>query len=143
MGAGVVHGVTYGVAAASTAVLKGISNGLVHYATGVNPLSVDESEEELVPDEPLRPHAAQSAQSSSRSRGWWAFPAKEKQQPFKDPAAYNGTGQFAINIEDDAPAAAAAALMRPPSRPVAQRDLRHARATLDADPSLPRKRGGR
>ena len=40
LGAGAVHAITYIGAAGATAVVKGVANGLSHFATGVNPLSV-------------------------------------------------------------------------------------------------------
>ena len=152
MGAGIVHGVTYGVAAASTAVAKGLANGLVHYATGVNPLSVPDDEEELVPDrseEPLRPFPKAKAQpQSSGSHFPWPFSKNQpeeaaKPKPFVDAASYNGTGEHAFYIgssEDEAPGPAAAA--RRPRNRLAQRDVRLAQETLTAYPDLGRRRRG-
>ena len=46
LGAGVVHGITYMGAAGATAVVKGVANGLSHFATGANPLAVADSDDE-------------------------------------------------------------------------------------------------
>ena len=139
LGAGAVHAVTYIGAAGATAVVKGIANGLSHYATGVNPLSVPDDDEEE-PDqsaEPLRPFPKAKAQAKSKPSPH-PFPAPAR--PFVDIRPYNG-GVFDVSSEEEAPGAAAAA-RRPRNRGgLANRDLRFARETLAADPNLGRRRG--
>ena len=137
LGAGAVHAVTYIGAAGATAVVKGIANGLSHYATGVNPLSVPDNDEEE-PDrsaEPLRPFPEAKAQARSSPH---PFPAPARQ--FVPVAPYSGR-VFDVSSEEEAPAPAAAA-RRPRNRGgLANRDLRFARETLAADPGLGRRRG--
>ena len=136
LGAGAVHAVTYIGAAGATAVVKGVVNGLSHFATGVNPLSVpDDNEEE--PDrsaEPLRPFPKAKAKAKAKSSPH-PYPA-----PFVPVAPYNG-GVFDVSSEEEAPGPAAAA-RRPRNRGgLANRDLEFARRTLAADPGLGRRRG--
>ena len=137
LGAGAVHAVTYIGAAGATAVVKSIANGLFHYATGVNPLSVPDDDEEE-PDqsaEPLRPFPKAKAKSKPSPH---PFPAPAR--PFVDIRPYNG-GVFDVSSEEEAPGPAAAA-RRPRNRGgLANRDLKFARETLAADPTLGRRRG--
>ena len=128
VGAGVVHGLTYGVAAGSAAVAKGVFRGLAHFATGTNPLSVDDydDDEELIPDEPLR--VLPRAKAQSRSSG-----SQESMSPYPYPfdvAPYNGTGAYAISINDEVEAPAAAAAAAIPRNRLAQRDTQLARDTM-------------
>ena len=134
-------------ATGATAVVKGVANGLSHFATGVNPLSVPYNDEDEIDQspEPLKPLPKAKAQASS----FWggssgsqekpkphAFPAR----PFMDVRPYNG-GVFDVSSEEEAPGPAAAA-RRPRNRGgLANRDLRFARETVDADPHLGRRRG--
>ena len=96
-------------------------------------------DEEPETEEPLRPQAKPSrTQGGSSGSGDRPNPHPFPARPFVDAAPYNGTGAHAIDLTG--PDAAA---LRPPSRPVAQRDLRFARETLAATGDLPRKRNGR
>ena len=137
LGAGAVHAVTYIGAAGATAVVKGIANGLSHYATGVNPLSVpDDAEEE--PDqsaEPLRPFPKAKAKTKAKSSPH-PYPA-----PFVPVEHWNGGVFDVASSEEEAPGPVAAA-RRPRNRGgLANRDVKFAQATLAADPTLGRRRG--
>ena len=150
LGAGVVHGITYMGAAGATAVVKGIANGLSHFATGVNPLAAADDDEEEIDQEPLKPFPKAKAQAKSSYGGSsgsqekpkpYAFPA----QPFVDVRPFNG-GVFDVNSsEDEARPAAAAAAAAAPAAPrrsrLAKRDVKFAQETVDADPHLGRRRG--
>ena len=131
-------------AAGATAVVKGIANGLTHFATGVNPLAAADDEEEI-DQEPLKPFPKAKAQAKSSYGGSsgsqekskpHAFPAR----PFMDVRPYNG-GVFDVSSEEEAPGPAAAARRPRNRRGLANRDLRFARETVDADPHLGRRRG--
>ena len=141
MGAAVIHGIGYVAGVGTAAVLKGGFRALKHLASGRNPNDIIEGEESET-EEPLRPYAR--PKERAKPSGWGGssgsgdrpiahpFPAR----PFVDVAPYNGTGAHAIDLTGpDA--------LRPPSRPVAQRDTRLARETLAAMGNLPRRRNGR
>ena len=62
LGAGVIHSLAYGAAVGTTAVVKGGFRALQHLATGTNPLSIpDAEEEEERSPEPLRVHPTAKA----------------------------------------------------------------------------------
>ena len=149
LGAGVVHALAYGAGVASAAVVKGGFRAVKHLATGTNPLSVadDEEEEERSP-EPMQAHPKAKAQPKSSS--WWGGSngSQDKPSPHPYPAlwsheavsAYNGVHE--VSSEEEAPGPVAAA-RRPRNRGgLANRDLRFARETLAADPTLGRRRRG-
>ena len=145
--AGVVHALAYGTAVASAAVVKGGFRAAKHLATG-NPLSVDDEEEEERSPEPMQAHPKAKAQAKS---SWWGGSSGSQQKPsspypFPTPwtpeavSAYNGVHEVSSGEEAPAPGPAAAA-RRPRNRGgLANRDLRFAQATLDADPNLGRRR---
>ena len=151
LGAGVVHGITYMGAAGATAVVKGIANGLTHFASGVNPLAAADDEEEI-DQEPLKPFPKAKARAKSSywggSSGSQEKPKHEKPkphafpaQPFVDVRPFNG-GVFDVSSEEEArPAAAAAAPAAPRRSRLARRDVKFAQETVDADPHLGRRRG--
>ena len=141
MGAAVIHGIGYVAGVGTAAVLKGGVRALKHLASGTNPNDVIEDEEHET-REPLRPYAR--PKERAKPSGWGGssgsgdkpIPHPYPARPFVDAAPYNGTGAHAIDLtEPDA--------LRPPSRPVSQRDTRLARETLAATGDLPRKRNGR
>ena len=147
MGAGLVHGGVWAAGAAASAVGRGVFRGVSHLATGSNPLEVeagggDEAGSEA--DAPMRPYPKAKAKAhpgKSMSSGSRETPMPWPARPWVDPSSYNGTGAHAFYIgdsEDDRspprPAAAAAAPQRPRGRPIAQRDVRLARETLNSMP---------
>jgi len=136
-GAALFHGSTYLAGAAAGAVAKGVIRGVAHLATGVNPLTVPDAEEEESHQspEPLQPFAKAKAKpaqyggsSGSRDKPH-AWPAR----PFVDPAPYNATGAHAIFIGTDSEEEAPPAPAAPPRRSrLAKRDVRLAEQTLAA-----------
>lgn len=149
LGAGAVHALAYGAAAGTAAVVKGSFRAIKHLATGTNPLSVpDDEEEEERAAEPMSAHPKAKAQAKSSWFGG-SSGSQDKQSPPPYPAkwsheavsAYNGVHEV-NSSEEEAPGPAAAA-RRPRNRGgLANRDLRFARETLAADPTLGRRRRG-
>ena len=134
IGAAVVHGGTYAVGATVGAVLKGGINGLAHLATGVNPLTTrDEEEEESAGAvmEPLqaypKPKPKAKAQPASSSSGSGLGRSSPEFRPFVDVGPYQGG---TVDVSDDEPAPRNAPA-RPGFRQIARRDVELARQTLD------------
>ena len=145
---------TDGAGVASAAVVKGGFRAVKHLATGTNPLSVadDEEEEERSP-EPMRAHPKAKAQPKS---SWWGGSGSQQKpsspHPFPAPwsheavSAYNGGVHEVNSSGEEAPAPGPVhpgpAPRRRGNRGVAQRDVRFAQQTLAADPTLGRRRRG-
>ena len=128
---GVAHGLTYLTAAATVGAVKGVLRGLSRYATGENQNSFQsDDEEELVPDKKdVKIHIYPKAKAQFRSSGSHESPSQYPWPArFVDAAPYNGTGRYAIPIEDEvreAPGRAAAG-----GRPIRRSDVKLANETL-------------
>ena len=149
LGAGAVHALAYGAAAGTAAVVKGSFRAIKHLATGTNPLSVaDDEEEEERAAEPMSAHPKAKAQAKS---SWFGGSSGSQDKPSPPPypaqwsheavSAYNGVHE--VNSSGEEAPGPAAAARRPRNRGgLANRDLRFARETLAADPTLGRRRRG-
>ena len=146
---GAVHALAFTAAAGTAAVVKGGFRAIKHLATGTNPLSVadDEEEEERSP-EPMQAHPKAKAQAKS---SWFGGSSGSQDKPSPPPypaqwsheavSAYNGVHE--VNSSGEEAPGPAAAARRPRNRGgLANRDLRFARETLAADPTLGRRRRG-
>ena len=156
LGAGAVHALAYGAAAGTAAVVKGSFRAIKHLATGTDPLSVpDTEEEEERSPEPMSAHPKAKAQPKS---SWWGGSSGSQQKPSSPhpyPApwspeavsAYNGVHEVNSSGEE-APAPGSVHPGPAPKRRgnrLAQRDVRHSQETLSRPEyqNLPRKRNGR